>query len=327
MTRPSIPVTRVHHVDDMLGIIPHLLGFHPSESVVLVAVVDGIVELTARADLEDLLPAGHVELLIGRVLARFPQSLVWIVGYASDESSCTEVLIRGRDHLQGNLAFEPICVSGGRYRVGDWAEWFPYDPAATTSAAEATVHGLQARRSRSELSRGLRADPRHRSQVEDAYADACLRYQRVSSEDRPAALLAAIHAGLHDPEALDPRELAWLGALINDPYARDAAVLSLETFAASAWVRLWSRVVQKLSPRHPAAAVGDSRSGRLGERRRRPAIGVPGGVGRAGTRARTEAAAGEHQRRRPATERVARAAGAAADAVGGGRRRGRRRAR
>ncbi|MBP8919756.1 MAG: DUF4192 domain-containing protein [Micropruina sp.] len=244
MTRPSIPVTRVHHVDDMLGIIPHLLGFHPSESVVLVAVVDGIVELTARADLEDLLPAGHVELLIGRVLARFPQSLVWIVGYASDESSCTEVLIRGRDHLQGNLAFEPICVSGGRYRVGDWAEWFPYDPAATTSAAEATVHGLQARRSRSELSRGLRADPRHRSQVEDAYADACLRYQRVSSEDRPAALLAAIHAGLHDPEALDPRELAWLGALINDPYARDAAVLSLETFAASAWVRLWSRVVQ-----------------------------------------------------------------------------------
>ncbi|MEZ5088888.1 MAG: DUF4192 family protein [Micropruina sp.] len=94
-------MTRVHHVDDMLGIIPHLLGFHPSESVVLVAVVDGIVELTARADLEDLLPAGHVELLIGRVLARFPQSLVWIVGYASDESSCTEVLIRGRDHLAG----------------------------------------------------------------------------------------------------------------------------------------------------------------------------------------------------------------------------------
>lgn len=59
MTKKCAPaVARIRDLHDLLGVIPHLLGFHPDESLVVLVVVDGQVQLTARADLGDLKPAG-----------------------------------------------------------------------------------------------------------------------------------------------------------------------------------------------------------------------------------------------------------------------------
>ena len=52
--RPSVEAParlRVRRPADFLAVIPYLVGFHPSESVVAVLCRDGRVLLTARMDL------------------------------------------------------------------------------------------------------------------------------------------------------------------------------------------------------------------------------------------------------------------------------------
>lgn len=114
----SVPIARVRDLPDLLGVIPHLLGFHPEESMVLVVQDEGQIELTARADLDDLRGAGHLELLIDRMLLRWPSGAIWLVAYTARERQGWRMLRRGRAHLGDALAGDPICVSGHRYRVG-----------------------------------------------------------------------------------------------------------------------------------------------------------------------------------------------------------------
>ena len=241
----TAPIARVRDLPDLLGVIPHLLGFHPEESMVLMVVHEGVVQLTARADLPDLLGPGHLELLIDRMLLRWPGAEMWAVAYTVDADAGWALLERAHEHLGDALACEPICVSGDRYRAGDrWGPDFRHDPGATVAAASATLHGLQARPSRASLATSLQADPAEAEQAEDAWVAALYRALDVSPEQRPDALLSALQGALADPDALRRDELTWLGMLINDPYARDQAVLSLERADAESWVQLWTRVVR-----------------------------------------------------------------------------------
>jgi len=241
----STPVARVRDLHDLLGVIPHLLGFHPKESLVLLVVVHGRVELTARADLTDLRPEGHLELLIDRLLLRWPAAGVWLVGYAGHEGDGWQLLERARGHLGDALSGDPICVTGDRYRLGgaDGPE-FAHDPASTPSAAAATFHGLQARGSRADLANGLRADPATAASCEAAWLAARRRLESVGRQTLADELTGCIAAALADPSVLDGADLAWLGLLAHDPEARDAAVLSLEQECAESWVELWIRVVR-----------------------------------------------------------------------------------
>jgi len=241
----STPVARVRDLHDLLGVIPHLLGFHPEESLVLLIVLDGRVELTARADLTDLRPPGHLELLVDRLLLRWPAAGVWLVGYAQREVDGWQLLERARTHLGEALSGDPICVTGARYRLGspDGPE-FVHDPASTPSAAAATFHGLQARGSRAELAQGLRADPARAGVSEAAWVDARERLESVGRDALPDELIRQIATALMDPAGVDDADLAWLGLLAHDPNARDAAVLSLERDFAEGWVDLWIRVVR-----------------------------------------------------------------------------------
>lgn len=241
----TAPVARVRDLPDLLGVIPHLLGFHPEESMVLMVVDDGLVQLTARADLHDLRGPGYLELLIERMLMRWPGAKMWAVAYSAAEETGWGLLEQVREHLGDALSGDPVCVSGGRYRVGDaWGPEFRHDPAASATAAAATVHGLQARPSRDCLATLLRADPREVAEAEDAWVRSLDRALELAADERPAELQQALRAALDDPAAVPRDDLAWLGLLINDGSARDEAVLSLERADAEAWVALWTRVVR-----------------------------------------------------------------------------------
>lgn len=241
----SAPIARVRDLPDLLGVIPHLLGFHPEESMVLIVVDESLVQLTARADLLDLRPPGHLELLIDKMLIRWPAAAMWLVAYTAAEADGWRLLERAREHLGGALAGDLICVDGARYRVGDAAgPVFPHDPTATSTAAAATVHGLQARPSRSMLTQLVRPDPREVGRSEQAWFRSLERALAVDPDRRPEELMAALGCALSDPAGVSREELAWLGLMINDPFARDRAVLSLERPQAQAWVQLWTRVVR-----------------------------------------------------------------------------------
>ncbi|MFT4295006.1 MAG: DUF4192 domain-containing protein [Micropruina sp.] len=241
----SVPVARVRDLPDLLGVIPHLLGFHPEESMVLIVIDNGRIELTARADLGDLQPANHLELMIDRMLLRWPAAGMWLVAYAAEERAGWALLRRGRKHLGDAMIGDPACVSGGRYRVGDcWGPQFDHDPRSSAAAASATLHGLQARPRRGMLAEQLRADPGQAATVEACWFRALQRAMPLDSSAWVRELLGALASALRDPAGLGPDELAWLGLLINHPQARDQAVLSLEPAAADSWVELWSRVVR-----------------------------------------------------------------------------------
>ncbi|MFT4216887.1 MAG: DUF4192 domain-containing protein [Micropruina sp.] len=241
----SVPIARVHDLPDLLGVIPHLLGFHPEESMVLVVIDDGCVQLTARADLGDVGSPGHLELLIDRMLVRWPSGGMWLVAYTVAEAEGWRLLERARDHLGQTLVGDPICVVGPYYRAGDSAgPVFPHDPKASITAVAATVHGLQARPSRAMLAELVRPDPREARVVEDVWVRALERVLAIDPARRPDELMRALRRALADPAAVRPDDLAWLGLLINDPFARDRAVLSLQRPKAGAWVELWTRVVR-----------------------------------------------------------------------------------
>lgn len=241
----SPPIARVRDLPDLLGVIPHLLGFHPEESMILIVVDEGQIQLTARSDLADLQEAGHLELLIDRMLLRWPAGSMWVVAYTAREAVGWRLLRRARRHLGDSMFGDPICVWGVGYRVGNAdGPVFRHDPTATQTAAAATVHGLQARPSRDALAALVRGDPGVAALAEQVWMRVLERVLSVEPADRPDELMRALDRGLRDPAGMSRDELAWLGLLINDPFARDRAVLSLELSDAQAWVELWSQVVR-----------------------------------------------------------------------------------
>ncbi|MFT3861108.1 DUF4192 domain-containing protein [Micropruina sp.] len=239
------PVARVRDLHDLLGVIPHLLGFHPEESLVVLVVVDGQVELTARADLVDLEPEGHLEVLLDRMMLRWPAARVWLVGYSASERQGWRMLRRGRLHLGDALAGEPLCVSRGRYRVGSAdGPRYGYDPATAPSAAAATVHGLQARPNRAAVRRSICDDSVPSLGAECSLARALQRVAVLDSAALPAEMDAAVAAGLAAPANQAPDDLVWLALLSTDPQARDRALLAITSDSSEACVALWSQVVR-----------------------------------------------------------------------------------
>ncbi len=77
---------------DVLAVLPYQLGYHPSDSVVVIALHGGQVGLVARADLP---PAGQEEVAVAALLPpllRDPPDVVMLVGYEDDPGSSLAVL-------------------------------------------------------------------------------------------------------------------------------------------------------------------------------------------------------------------------------------------
>lgn len=245
MTLHSTPMARIRDLHDLLGVIPHLLGFHPAESLVVVVIDQARVKLTARADLDELEGEGHLQLLLDRLLLRWPGASVWVVAYSSSESRGWRTLQRARAHLGDVLAGEPMCVCGGWYRVGDpHGTRLRHDPTSTPSAASATLHGLQARPNRGQLRRTVRAEADQAYEAECAWVRGLERANALTSHERGALMATAVVDGLNQPARLTRDELVWLGLLAADPKARDRALIAITHENSELSVELWSLVVR-----------------------------------------------------------------------------------
>ncbi len=243
-THSSTPVARVRDLHDLLGVIPHLLGFHPEESLVVLVMVDSQVQVTARVDLADLVAPGHLELLLDRLLLRWPAATLWLVGYSASEPDVWRLLRRAVRHTGDALAGEPLGVVGGRYRVGGPSgESHRHDPASTQAAASATVHGLQARPSRAALRQSVQVDPRSAGDAEAAWVSALDRLVGTDERQLPGQMVEALARHLGAPYRAPRAELAWLAALAQVPEARDRALVAITRADAEAHVQLWSLVV------------------------------------------------------------------------------------
>lgn len=245
---------------DLLAVVPYLLGFHPSESVVMVFVRSGRVLLTARVDLP---PPGHADDLAAELsgLARQHQVVDAVaIVYSSDPVRARRILQGLIGGVTGLSLSEAIFVDGERW----WSllcsppccptEGRPYDVGTHRLAAEAVYAGLAVRSDRSELETLVAGpDVKDAARLERRASSLAAEIEALTAEQAAKLVETTVHAVLIDGAVLDEAARLRLAMLIIDLRLRDLAWASITRENARAQVDLWTEVVA-LTPSPLAAA-------------------------------------------------------------------------
>lgn len=267
----------------LLAVVPHLLGFHPSRSLVVLGVTGprDRVSLAFRYDLPEPPDADLVTDIAehaGAVLTRESITAVVLVGYgpASLVTPAAETVSRVLLH-QGIGIREVLRAEGGRY----WsalcqdpgccpADGVSYDPCSHPAAATlARETGRDAFPDRAALARTLQPPPGSARPVRQATSRALRRLDRLMTtatrdgRDPSAALASAGRRAVRQAIAryrsggriTERGPLAFLAVVIADLRVRDDAWARMDPEHREAHVRLWTDVVTGAAPEFiPAAA-------------------------------------------------------------------------
>jgi hypothetical protein len=254
---------------DVLAAVPYLLGFHPTDSLVALALRGKQIIYEARTDTPPPGSAAGVATHLASVLARHGPTGVMLVGYGPPEPTDTAL-------TRLDAAFEAVRVpvldairaERGRYwRPGCDdpgccpAEGTSYDPSVTEIAAAATFAGVAAAPTREALEAMLA--PIAGAGLEPELDRAELRFIRVcagGSRRRRAAARAAVTDALAARRVrgrLDPADVAWLATLLTDVTIRDDTwkrIVSDDNDPVHA--DLWREVLRRVPDRYvPAPAT------------------------------------------------------------------------
>lgn len=269
---PGEPVLRLRAPADVLAAVPYVLGFHPADSLVGLAIggpagrlrVAGRVDLpggggdareAVAADLANLLTRG------GRTDAAV------LVGYGPAARVTPAIdALRAALRDRGVAVREALRADNGRY----WSyechdpsccppEGAPYDVASSVVAARATAAGRVALPDREAVERSVapaaglvgaamrqataRAEARLRERL-DARRDG--RAPRRALVEEGTATVRGAVVRYRDGGRLDDDETAWLGALLKTPRVRDEAWVSIDDQHRSAHRALWTDVVRRV---------------------------------------------------------------------------------
>lgn len=240
--------------------IPHLLGFRPEESLVVMVVEGGQVQVTARVDLTDAREPFVLDDLLGKLWQRFPAADAHLIAYTADRALGWRVLGECNRRLSEALSRSLTLVDGDTWQ-GDG----PEGPSGRLSgwgsrvAAEAVYHGLVARASREELAATLDGP---RGDAAQAAQEVFERQETAVAGTRrtrwPALMGDAIHS-FRPERGIDDDEAARLAIMLGDPDARDAAVLAITRDDSEHHRALWTAVVRRCPPAwqgHPLGVLG-----------------------------------------------------------------------
>ncbi len=281
--RPE-PVVRIGTPDDMLAVVPHLLGFYPADSLVLLGLsVSGPrprVTVTFRYDLPDPPGPAQASEIAGHaagVLAGQGIGTVIIVGYGPGRLVTPLAdLLRSVLPAGGVTICELLRAESGRY----WsylctepaccpADGVPFDPAAHPAGQAMAAAGLAALPSRAALAATLAPRPEEgqpmRAATDRALARAGRLIARATAEGGSpgrmlveagrVAVLAAISCYRAGDAITDHDQLAWLSVVLADLRVRDDAWARMDPGFTAEHQRLWADLVRQARPEHvPAAA-------------------------------------------------------------------------
>lgn len=275
MTSTNQPRLTVRSTADLITAVPYLLGFHPSESVVMVAMRDTRIIFVARGDLP---PGAHgdapgVARFLADVVGAQDAQTATIIGYGPAER-VTPVI----DEIRA--AFDPAAAGRAlprlldALRVTDGRYWSyfcdnprccpidgtPFDPTTSQFAAEATVAGQVALPDRAALVRQVEpVTGPARDSMRRATALAEERLADLLDDAPPADLLggrtlrragaAAVTAALarhREGGVLTDDEVGWLTLLLTHLPVRDDA---WERTDGTEWhLTLWTDVLRRAEP-------------------------------------------------------------------------------
>lgn len=257
MTVP--PVVRASEPDELLALVPYLLGFHPEDSLVVLALRDTRLVLTARLDLKAT-EMMHAERVGGLALDQGADRLV-LVAYADDPDRVEDLI-----DLYVGLT-DPVLGIDEAWRVADGRYWcvaptcrcceaVAFDPAITSTAAGAVVAGLQAAPSRAALFDAVAAPAGDElAAVEAAYEEVGAAVVGLADAARRERLVALVDGFLAAPRALTHVECAELSILVRFPEVRDVATTRVRRADARRHVDLWAQVARRSVDPFRVAAV------------------------------------------------------------------------
>lgn len=256
-TRPRV---RLQTCDDALGLIPHLLGFHPEESLVVLVMEGGSLKVTARLDLAEASSPDGMEAVLTRIWCQFPTADAWFTVYTAHRDYAWAVLRRCDAFLPAGRGRRLLAVSGSTWQAdGPDGPRGVHDPGCSRTAAEAAMHGLVARRSRAELAALLDGPPAADAGKLVAVA------RRVGAEMAaepisrwPESMGRALER-FDTTRRVDDSDAARLAILATHPPARDVALLMMEREREEHQIDLWRGVVNRtlaVHQGHPLALLG-----------------------------------------------------------------------
>ncbi|MEU9827665.1 DUF4192 domain-containing protein [Micromonospora chersina] len=265
MNSTERPRLAVRSPGDLVAAVPYLLGFHPADSVVVVAMRGRRVVFAARGDLPEpgtdpRPPARH----LAEVVARQGTDAATVIGYgpAARVTAAVDAVGQALDRT-GLLVLDALRVTDGRwwsYLCAEPAccppEGTPYDPAASEVSAAAVFAGQVALPDRAALA--AQVSPLG-GPVRVAMRQATARAHRrlAGLADAPSirsAGVAAVRTAFRRHrrgERLGDDEVAWLTVLLTHLPVRDHAWS--RTDGRDADISLWTDVLRRAEPELIAA--------------------------------------------------------------------------
>lgn len=232
------PRLAAHSLDDLVGLVPYLVGFHPAESLVTLIVQDGRVEVTARVDLVAVDEPDALGRLLGRLFERFSAAQAWFFAYSQDAGLAWRVLQRC-SRLAGAVRLGRVVHVGADGWRGDDPDGPSGGLVPSAAAAQAVVLGLPACRGRQVLVDSIAAPP------DSSGLWRALGRIGEELEVRSPAARSRAALGLVCVEDLDGDDCLRLALLGNDPQVQLAVLRRLDLAGASRCAAAWTRVLQR----------------------------------------------------------------------------------
>jgi hypothetical protein len=254
---------KVGQPDELLAIIPYMVGFHPDESIVAVFIKSGHIFLTARMDLPPEPAVDELAEQIDYIAKRHRTHALAIVAYGAASLPTHRLLTRLMDRLGKHKLTDVLYVGHGRWWSLTCAEdccplsGTPFDLGSHPVSAAAVFAGLGTRANRQELAASISGPPEADLPRLQALADSLLADLENSEDHSAAAGLAArlVDSATSDPAVLDERTCLLLGLLLTDVHIRDLAWTLISPTNAEDHVRLWGGVVAHVPPPLTAAPL------------------------------------------------------------------------
>ncbi|MEU5934522.1 DUF4192 domain-containing protein [Micromonospora sp. NPDC047187] len=266
--------------DDIVVAVPYLLGFHPTDSLVCIALEDRRIQFVARLDLPEpsalddfTPPAAHTAALLAQ-----NASAVILVGYgpADRVAPATTALSAALQSIDVTVP-EVLRVADGRYwclcGAPGCADGVAYDPSGSTVPAEAVYLGiapLPDRAALQDLITPVTGPDRERMRA--ATETALRRLAGILTDGRDPTTAAGGQPPSSPPEQvvtdgvtavrqayeraergeiLSDDDVAWLTAVLMVPEVRDHAWITGD--GSDAQRRLWTDVTRRATPGLSAA--------------------------------------------------------------------------
>lgn len=258
-----LPPTRLRDPGDLIAAVPHLLGFHPSDSVVVLVVRDHDVAMTLRVDLP---PPGVPHRVPERLTAPLvgcggDDAVVVVVGGGSSDPPEDLPHATLVDELDDALheVDVPLLLAVWTRATAKGERWFDYhdvgtsgtvpDPSSTAFAAASAADGHVTYASREAMGDVLTPDP------PAALSRRSILLNRLAADQPPPDDLTVpprdrelIHAEVvraaTRKRLLTDEEVADLAHALSNPLTRDAALAYCVGEHAESAETLWTELTR-----------------------------------------------------------------------------------